>query len=311
MFGLLPIGLFASTANQEPVAEFSSVRTFMSVDFTDESTDVDGEIVSWDWDWGDGTAHGTTQNPTHVYTTEGSKTVRLTVTDDDDATHFVEHDVTPTRGVPVPAAMTNGRGSDNTSGMTATTGSISPTANVPVYMAVANLQPTGTIASPTSVVGCNLTWTPIGTAVQISSFRRLQWYMGIGAAPSAGTVVITYANNQDMILWDAYSVSQAIAAGTPAQSKAGEFGVSTSGTVTFNSALEHANNINLTAIITRNASGTSTTPDAQFTELGEQVATNGANSTNLEVQWARNEVACTGGWVSNSAAMSSLEVKAV
>lgn len=91
----------AGAANVAPVAEFSHAVTNLTVDFTDLSSDADGSIVAWDWDWGDGTAHGTTQHPQHVYTAWNDKTVRLTVTDDKGGTHFVEHVVTP---VPVPAA---------------------------------------------------------------------------------------------------------------------------------------------------------------------------------------------------------------
>ncbi len=48
--------------------------------FTDSSDPGGSAIISWDWDWGDGTAHGTTQNPTHNYTSDGTYTVILTVT---------------------------------------------------------------------------------------------------------------------------------------------------------------------------------------------------------------------------------------
>ena len=45
-----------------------------TVTFTDLSS---GAPDTWDWDWGDSTAHGTTQNPTHVYATAGTFTVTL------------------------------------------------------------------------------------------------------------------------------------------------------------------------------------------------------------------------------------------
>jgi PKD repeat protein len=52
------------------------------VTFNDDSNDPDGDVVSWDWDLGDGTT-STEQSPTHTYTAGGDYTVSLTVTDDD------------------------------------------------------------------------------------------------------------------------------------------------------------------------------------------------------------------------------------
>ncbi len=48
------------------------------------SSDPDGTIVSYVWDFGDG-ATGTGAQPTHAYAAAGDYTVSLTVTDDDDA----------------------------------------------------------------------------------------------------------------------------------------------------------------------------------------------------------------------------------
>jgi len=69
-------------ANQDPVAGFSHSISGLSVDFTDLSTDSDGSVDAWSWDFGD-SGNSTNQNPTHVYTTDGNYTVTLTVTDDD------------------------------------------------------------------------------------------------------------------------------------------------------------------------------------------------------------------------------------
>jgi len=69
-----------------PEAQFafspSSPTTQDAVQFTDQSTDLDGTIVTWEWDFGDGTT-SSVQHPTHRYADDGSYTVTLTVTDDD------------------------------------------------------------------------------------------------------------------------------------------------------------------------------------------------------------------------------------
>jgi GH18 family chitinase len=49
------------------------------------SSDSDGTIVQYDWNFGDGNT-GSSINPTHTYSADGSYTVSLTVTDDEGAT---------------------------------------------------------------------------------------------------------------------------------------------------------------------------------------------------------------------------------
>lgn len=67
-----------------PTASFTSTPTFLSVAFNaSASSDTDGTIVSYEWDFGDGSAVVTSGSPTttHVYSAEGSYDVTLTVTD--------------------------------------------------------------------------------------------------------------------------------------------------------------------------------------------------------------------------------------
>lgn len=47
--------------------------------FTDQSSASSGTIKSWDWNFGDGTAHDTIKNPTHTYLTPGKYVVSLTI----------------------------------------------------------------------------------------------------------------------------------------------------------------------------------------------------------------------------------------
>jgi PKD repeat protein len=56
------------------------------------STDPDGSIVSYAWDFGDG-QQGTGVTPTHTYTSEGTYTVTLTVTDNDGASRAASHEI--------------------------------------------------------------------------------------------------------------------------------------------------------------------------------------------------------------------------
>ncbi len=72
--------------NVPPTAGFSfspaEPTDLDTVTFTDSSTDGDGTIASWSWEFGDG-ATATEQNPTHKYADDGTYTVTLKVTDDD------------------------------------------------------------------------------------------------------------------------------------------------------------------------------------------------------------------------------------
>lgn len=68
-------------ASQAPVAGFSYSVDGRTVGFTDKSTDPDGVVVSWYWDFGDG-EESSLQSPVHTYSEIQSYEVTLTVTDD-------------------------------------------------------------------------------------------------------------------------------------------------------------------------------------------------------------------------------------
>ncbi len=80
-YGLVDAYAALNYGGVPPVAEFSGSPTSgcapLTVDFTDEST---GDIDTWEWNFGDGTAHSFVQNPSHQYTSAGDYTVSLTVT---------------------------------------------------------------------------------------------------------------------------------------------------------------------------------------------------------------------------------------
>ncbi len=96
--------------NQLPVAVLNGPytvkeKTQITFDSTG-STDPDGEITSYLWDFNDGTT-SLEPNPTHVFLTKGDSTVRLTVTDNHGATADDTTKCTVTENKP-PVAVVNG-----------------------------------------------------------------------------------------------------------------------------------------------------------------------------------------------------------
>jgi Zn-dependent metalloprotease len=86
--------------NSPPTADFTYTTSDLTAYFTDQSTDSDGSVVAWDWDFGDGVGTSTAQNPAYTYAADGTYAVTLTVTDDDGATDSVTKDVTVSSGGP-------------------------------------------------------------------------------------------------------------------------------------------------------------------------------------------------------------------
>lgn len=94
-------------ANQLPTAAFTATsdQRDLSVDGS-TSTDPDGNIASYAWDFGDSST-GTGATATHAYAQTGTYTVRLTVTDNRGGTHSVTQDVVITQNAAPTAAFTS------------------------------------------------------------------------------------------------------------------------------------------------------------------------------------------------------------
>jgi PKD repeat protein len=81
--------------NQAPTAAFSYSCGDLTCSFTDLSADSDGQITSYDWDFG-GEGVSSQKNPTYTFSSEGAVEVTLTVVDDVGAEDAVAKQVTLT-----------------------------------------------------------------------------------------------------------------------------------------------------------------------------------------------------------------------
>jgi PKD repeat protein len=60
--------------------------------FSDNSTDIDGVIIGWNWDFGDGN-NSSLQNPIHQFADNGTYIITLYVTDDNNATRYISYQI--------------------------------------------------------------------------------------------------------------------------------------------------------------------------------------------------------------------------
>ena len=97
--------------NQPPIAVMTATPSSgpapLTVSFDgSKSTDPDGTVSSWDWSFGDGTS-GTGPAITHLYSTPGTFTASLTVTDDGGASSTTTFSIVVNPLVPpAPSALT-------------------------------------------------------------------------------------------------------------------------------------------------------------------------------------------------------------
>jgi PKD repeat protein len=85
--------------NANPTADFTSKCTDLSCSFTDLSSDADGTVSTFNWEFGDGEV-STSESPSHGFAAGGDYSVKLTVTDNGGGTG------TMTKSVSLTAAVT-------------------------------------------------------------------------------------------------------------------------------------------------------------------------------------------------------------
>ena len=81
-----------SLPNNSPVADFSFDDKKKLIMFIDGSSDTNGDIFTWLWDFGDGETSAE-QNPSHRYVKFGNYSVTLTVTDNEGESDSITKDI--------------------------------------------------------------------------------------------------------------------------------------------------------------------------------------------------------------------------
>jgi len=182
---VFPVG----TANLPPLAAASANPTSgivpLTVNFGSAgSTDPDGTIASYSWNFGDGTATSSSAAPTHVYQNAGSFTAVLTVTDSRGATGTAQVAITTTANPLV--APTNLTGSAGRGSVTLKW-TDSSTNQTGFYIERA---PSGTtnFARVGSVAGDVKTFT--NTVTKGTYLFRVQAYAGSGVSAYSNTVSV-------------------------------------------------------------------------------------------------------------------------
>ena len=151
--------------NLPPTAAFSSDCTQLACSFDSSgSSDADGTIDVYAWDFGDGNTSSAT-NPTHVFVTGGSYTVTLTVTDNDLAATSTSTTVTVT-AAPVDVIAFVGAASSNANATTHTVqipSSVQAGDGLLLFLAE---NTTATISTPAG-------WTIVGTVTDDGATTRV------------------------------------------------------------------------------------------------------------------------------------------
>jgi hypothetical protein len=174
----------APPADIPPTAVFTSSCPDNGCTFdASGSSDPDGSIASYSWDFGDGNS-GTGVNPHHTYSAGGQYSVTLTVTDNQGAQSMVEHDVTVSAPPNDPISFIGA--SHSAPGATLTKSVTIPPSATPgdEMLLVFTTSKTGTWSGP------GASWTQVGTNTNTSIVSTL-WQRQVVSGDPGSTVSVT------------------------------------------------------------------------------------------------------------------------
>lgn len=162
--------------NQLPTSSFTTTCAGQTCAFDGrDSTDADGTVVGWSWDFGDGTT-ATGSQPSHLYTAAGTYQVTLTVTDERGGTGSSTQPVV-IEGTTSPVAFR-----DSTGKVTNATSIVSP---IPATAQAGDGLVAVVSAATTTVPAAPAGWTQVGQAATTDSMTTVVWQR-VAAADDAG-----------------------------------------------------------------------------------------------------------------------------
>ena len=181
-------GQVAGGTNQPPtaVANVSCSGLACNANSTG-STDPDGTISSYSWNWGDNTPATAGATASHTYAAAGTYTVTLTVTDNAGATASTTRSVT-VQSAPTPTAISFVGGA--TTAANATTHRVTLPANTQAGDGLLLFATSNNPSAPMSAPTGGGTWTLVDTAATGSVVTSV-WKAQAGAAPANAVVQLT------------------------------------------------------------------------------------------------------------------------
>ncbi|HSS68593.1 MAG TPA: PKD domain-containing protein, partial [Nocardioidaceae bacterium] len=196
--------------NVAPTAGFTPTCTYLDCTFDSTSTDTDGTVTGFDWDFGDGTPHDTVSgaHASYSFTMPGTYNVTLVATDNEGLSDDVTVALTVV-AAPAPSTVNFVASATNQGNVT------TPNATIPAAAAVGDrlimiltLNANNRVMSdPTGVTG----WTVLGTETTSGMASRI--YTKVVAAGDAGkkvTVPIDVASKYTMTITEYSGVRNVI-----------------------------------------------------------------------------------------------------
>lgn len=223
---------------------------------------------------------------------------------------------------PVMAAVscsTLTQGQDTTNATSFATASVTPGANNLIlfgYVASRNISTACSTIEANSVTGNSLTWVSVNRQCFSDAGAPtmiVELYRSMGASPSTGAVSFGFASTRVNAAWVIVECSGVDTSGTNGSGAVAQSAVNlvepgTSLTVTL-SAFGSANNatFGLFGLV----DNLTITPGSGFTELAEQIVTEGGTDAALQAEWKTgNDTTVDASWSSIDAGGVAIEIKA-